>query len=117
MNEPKPVQLRVKQHGAVRVNAASLHREALGIVCIYVDLHSKRVESPMVGGGDGEPPTLYFTPGDHALHLDETKPRDRLTVVEFPEYVGWHVFACDGPARYTLGVVLVAPEVDAQRLQ
>lgn len=119
MDELKPVELRVTQHGAVRVNAASMYREAPGIVCIYVDLHSKYVEPPMVGGGDGEPPTLYFTAGDHALHLDSSKPRDSMTAVEFPEYVGWNVFACDGPVRYTLGVVLVAPNsdcTDASRL-
>lgn len=110
MDDPKPVELRITQHGAVRVNAASVYREAPGIVCIYVDMHSKYVEQPMVGGGDGEPPTLYFTPGEHALHLDESKPRDSMTIVDFPEYVGWSVFACDGPARYALGVVLVAPE-------
>lgn len=113
MDEPKNVTLRVTSQGAVRVNAAHVHREAPGIVCIYVDLHSKRVEAPMVGGGDSQPPTLYFTGGEHALHLDETKPHDSMTIVEFPDYVGWHVFACSGPARYTLGVVLVAPEASA----
>lgn len=113
MYEPKNVALRVKAQGAVRVNAAHVHREAPGIVCIYVDLHSKHVEAPMVGGCDDEPPTLYFSAGEHALHLDESKPRDSMTIVEFPEYAGWHVFACDGPARYTLGVVLVGPDASA----
>lgn len=111
--EPKNVTLRVTKQGAVRVNAAHVHREAPGIACIYVDLHSKRCEPPMVGSGDNEPPVLYFTAGAHALHLDESKPRDSMTIVEFPEYTGWHVFACDGPARYTLGVVLVAQEASA----
>ena len=113
VDEPKNVTLRVSEQGAVRVNAAHVHREATGIVCIYVDLHSKRIETPMAGGGDNEPPCLYFTAGEHALHLDESKPRDSMTIVEFPEYVDWRVFACDGPARYTLGVVLVAPEASA----
>jgi len=108
VDEPKNVTLRVIEQGAVRVNAAHLHREAQGIVCIYVDLHSKYVEPPVVGGCDSEPPVLYFTAGEDALHLDDSKPRDSLTIVEFPEYVGWHVFACYGPARYTLSVVLVA---------
>lgn len=110
MEEPKDVTLRITQQGAVRVNAAHIDREAPGIACIYVDLHSKRAAQPMVGSGEGEPPTLYFTADANTLHLDETKPRDSMTAVEFPEYVGWTVFACDGPARYTLGVVLVAPE-------
>ena len=113
MDELKSVTLQVTKQGAVRVNAAHVHREAPGIVCIYVDLHSKRVETPMVGSGDNEPPTLYFTAGEHALHFDESKAHDSMTIVEFPEYVGWNVFACDGPARYTLGVVLVAPDASA----
>lgn len=110
MDEPKSVALRVASQGAVRVNAAHVHREAGGIVCICVDLHSKRVEPPIVGSGDDEPPLLCFTAGDHAMHLDETAPRDSMTIVELTDYVGWRVFACDGPARYTLSVVLVAPD-------
>lgn len=106
----EPVRIEVIQPGPVRVNAALMHRQADGIACIYVDMHSKHVEEPMIGGGDGEPPTLYFIAGDHALHLDEDYPRDAMTVIQFPDYVGWDVFATSGPARYTLGVVLVKKE-------
>ena len=109
MSEPKNVTLRVIEQGAVRVNSAHVHREEAGIACIYVDLHSKHVETPIVFGGDNEPPVLYFTAGQHALHLDSSRPNDSITIVEFPDYTGWRVFACDGPFRYTLGVVLVAP--------
>ena len=111
--EPKNVTLLVTEQGAVRVNTAYVHREAPGIVCIYVDLHSKRVEPPMVVDSNDQAPVLYFTAGEHALHLDDSKPRDSMTIVELPEYLGWRVFACDGPARYTLSVVLVAPKASA----
>jgi len=110
----KEVALRVTQQGAVRVNVASIYREAPGIVCIYVDLHSKRVDTPMVGGGANEPPTLFFSADEYTLHLDESKPRDSLTIVEFPEYVGWHVFAAERPGRYTASVVLVGPDEETQ---
>jgi hypothetical protein len=32
-----------------------------------------------------------------------------MTIVKIPDYVGWEVFACDGPWRYTLSLVLVSP--------
>ena len=107
MDEIKEVKLHIKEHGAVRVNHAYIHCEAPEIACIYMDLHSKRVCEPMIGGSDDGPPALYFHAGDDGIKLDESKPRDSLTVVEFPEYPGWSVFACDGPARYTVALTLV----------
>jgi len=58
---------------------------------------------------------LYFSAGKGSLYLDESKPRDRMTIVDLPEYAGWRVFACDGPNRYTLAVVLIdKPAMAAQ---
>ena len=107
--QPKTVRISTTQHGAVRVNDAHIYMESPDIACIYVDLHSKYAEAPVVGGGCGEPPSLYLTAGENTLYLDEKIPRDSMTVVTFPDYAGWSVFACDGPARYTLSVVLIAP--------
>ena len=103
-DDTKPVALHIIEQGAVRVNCAYVHREAPGIVCIYVDLHSKRAWLSAAGG---DPPCLYLDANEHTLHVDESVPRNAMTLVELPEYAGWDVFACDGPARYTLAVVLV----------
>lgn len=110
MTDPSAINLRIVRQGAVRVNAAYAHRRALGIVCIYVDLHSKHTEKPMATYGADGPPSLYLGAGPHTLHLDESVPRDLETVVEFTDYVGWEVFSCSDPARYTVALTLVAPE-------
>ena len=109
-DEPKEVAIRVTEQGAVRVNAAHLHRAGNGIAAVYVDLHSKRAGLAWTGNGHDEAPSVTLEANEHTLHLDETKPRESTTTFEFPEYVGWRVFATDGPGRYTLAVCLIAPE-------
>lgn len=110
MADASAINLRVVRQGAVRVSEAHVHRSGPGIVCIYVDLHSKRAEKLMVTYGADGPPSLYLVAGPQTLHLDESVPRDLETVVEFPDYVGWEVFSCSDPARYTVALTLVAPE-------
>ena len=107
MNEPKPVALRIVNQGAVLVNSACIWREADDIVCIYVDLSSKRAEVVCTGSSPIYPPSVYLGANEETLHLDEEKPRDAIAIIEFPDYIGWRVFATSGPVRYTLGVVLV----------
>ena len=104
MSDHKPVALHIIEQGAVRVSAAYVYREAPGIVCIYVDLHSKWVEVMATGSGDSLPLICL-------ADLDETRPRNSLTILELPDYEGWELFACAGPSpRYTLAVVLVRPD-------
>lgn len=108
--EPQEVAIRVTLQGAVRMNAAHLHKAGDGIAAVYVDLHSKRSELACTGSGDDEPPSVTLWANDDTLHLDETQPKDAPTTFEFPDYIGWRVFAADGPGRYTLAICLVAPE-------
>jgi hypothetical protein len=108
-SEPKSVALQIIEQGSVRVNAAHVYREEVGIICIHLDLHTKRAPRPMVHSGEDGIPTLSFFGGEECLHLDESKPIDSMTIVKIPDYVGWEVFACDGPWRYTLSLVLVSP--------
>ena len=108
--EPQEVAIRVTLQGSVRVNAAHLHKAGDGIAAVYVDLHSKRAELACTGSGDDEPPSITLWANDDTLHLDESQPKDSPTTFDFPEYLGWRVFAADGPGRYTLAVCLVAPE-------
>lgn len=99
--------MQISLQGCVRVSHAYMHAEADGIACIYVDLHSKRAMEPMLSCGPDQYPELYFTANEETMGLDGTKPRDSMTVVQFPEYLGWDIFACDGPRRYTVALTLV----------
>lgn len=103
------VEIRVVTQGAVVVNDASIYRASKDIVCLYVDLASKRAELLMADAGGEDPPRIWLEASEDTLFLDPSHPRDAVTIVEFPEYPGWRVFATSGPGRYSLGVVLVAP--------
>ena len=96
------VELRIARQGAVRVNTAVICLRSDNIACIYVDLHSKYATISGVGYDDESGPCLYLQAKDDAKCIE--------TVVEFPEFMGWQVFATDGPARYTLSVCLVKEE-------
>lgn len=105
----KPVAMRVLQQGAVRVNHAHAHRSGDGVVAIYVDLASKRIEIDGTGSGDEDLPCLWLAAASDSLHLDESHPRTRQTVIEFPEYPDWQVFSAAVTGRYTIALCLTTP--------
>lgn len=110
MTDTYAINLRILRHGAVLVNEAYAHRSAPGIVCINVDLHSKYAEKLMVMHQAGRAPRLYLGAGPATLKVNDSVPRDTGTIIEFTDYVGWQVFSCSDPARYTVALTLVAPE-------
>jgi len=103
--------MRITTQGAVMVGGASVWRDYGDCLLVYVDLHSKRAKlSCTIGGDDDSGPGVCLEADDNTLDLDESKPVDSETMIEFPELKGWSVFAADGPARYTLALTLLAPE-------
>ncbi len=109
-----PVALRIVEQGAVRVNAAAIERDCGSVVLVYVDLHSKYAEFGCVMHSDKDGPRIVLEASELTRHLDDTRPRESHTMIEFAEYPGWQVFATEGPARYTMGVTLVAPDASSQ---
>ena len=108
MKEPKQVRIEVKQ-GRVVVNSAHVYAESDSIVCIYVDLASKRASLFGVSDVDGIT-ELIFEADENTLHVDTSQPENSFTCVTFPDYKDWFVFSVDGPNRYTLSLVMVAPK-------
>lgn len=104
------VPMLVTTQGAVRVNGATVERDYGDCLLVNVDLHSKYAELFAVLTGDDEGPSVFLSAGERTLHLDETQPRGQDTTIEFYEHKGWRVFASSGPGRYTLALVLVAPD-------
>lgn len=110
MNDIRPAKIHIAQQGAIRVNAAQLYKERDEVVCIYVDLHSKRAEFIGSREGDDTAPSVYLGANEETLYLDESFPRESWTEIRFSDYIGWRIFATEGPSRYTLAVCLVAPD-------
>jgi hypothetical protein len=104
--DPRETELSIRQQGAVIVNGAIVVRESPDIACISVDLRSKRAQISGVCGDLEGTPELMLSASAETLHLDETKAMDEETLIGFPEFNGWRVFAAD-LSRYTLSVCLV----------
>jgi hypothetical protein len=106
------VPMRVTTQGAVRVNVATVERDYGDCLLVHVDLHSKYAEMTSAMSGDDEGPSVFLSAAEDTLHLDETQPRGQDTTIEFHEHIGWRVFASSGPGRYTLALVLLAPDAE-----
>lgn len=102
--------IRIISQGAVRVSHAYVERDYGDALLIYVDLNSKYAEVAFTGYGEDCGPQLSLIANEHTLHLDESKPLDDPTTIEFCEQKGWRIFSVDGPNRYTMNVTLVSPE-------
>lgn len=104
------VPMLVTTQGAVRVSCATVERDYGDCLLLHVDLHSKYAEMTATMSGDEEGPSVFLSATADTLHLDETQPHGQDTTIEFHEHKGWRVFAACGPGRYTLALVLVAPD-------
>jgi hypothetical protein len=94
------MELRVTEQGSIHVETARLLRVGENVVAIEVVLEQKRCEVQGVGGNE-----MWLGVNEHTLHADG----DKWTVIEFPEYVGWEVWAAE-VVKYTLAVCLIRPE-------
>lgn len=101
--------IEVEKRGApvlTNYETATIIQRGEGIVALYIDLTSKHCElDASFGGNDGSVGICIGTT-EHSLHLDETKDKDDLTLITFPEFKGW-TFWCGNIARYTCSVCLV----------
>lgn len=107
------VPVNVAVQGGVRVNTAVAVLDCGNCLLLRVDLHSKYARLLSVGSGEEEGPSVYLAADKNTLNLDETKPRDAVTLIEFPEFEGWSVFAANEPGRYTMALVLLEPSIEA----
>lgn len=106
----REVELKITEQGPVIVNNACLRKESADIVCIDIDLRSKYAELIGTFSASTGAIGILLAADERTRHVDETKPRDGFTTVEFPEFTGddgWRVYASYGPARYSMGVVLI----------
>lgn len=101
----RPVDVRILVPGAVVVEVGRLRASSPDVVAIEVSLHSKYAGVSGIGGGDDCAPNVALEATERTLRLSETAFRDEDTFIEFPEYIGWDVFAAE-VAKSTLRVCL-----------
>lgn len=99
--------IRIDQQGAPMLNGhTAIHRSGKGIVALDIGMRSKHCIVGGTIGGDNDPPGVIIEAIEESLHLNESVPRDAMTVVSFPDYPNWRIW-CAECSRYTLAVCLV----------
>jgi len=95
----------VEQQGEVIVNDGIVYRKYDDIVALEIDLHSKHAEISATGGSpDGE--TIILEANENTMHINKMEGEiwEKYTILKFPDYRGWTLFASE-LSRYTLYVV------------
>lgn len=93
MEERTEIVMTVFHQGAVIVNDATILRDYGDCLLVSVDLQSIYAKVGGVGGGNVSGPSVHLLTTEYTVRLDESKDRNEHTVIEFPEYVEWNVFA------------------------
>lgn len=95
------------QKGAAIVNGVSYSCfcASCKVAVVSLDMKTKRGEVSGSMGGGSFPPAIILDINEGSLYYDREK-RDELTVVEFPELVGYRVFAAEY-CRYTVNICFV----------
>ena len=107
--QAKNCRIKIGKHGAVMVRDASIAYENEAVACISVDLVTKYAE--VSGTVQASHPQVWLVASPSSVYVAGHVSRDEITIVVFHDYPGWRVFSALDAARYTLQVVLVAPNV------
>lgn len=105
MEEKPVVAIEIIHQGCVKVNGGYIQEDSSNIACLYVDLGTKYAEIDATATYD-ERVDIFLSATELSMHLLEGKDEYDRTVVSFPEYKGWKLFAAD-IHRYTLAVCLI----------
>lgn len=107
------VPIKVIGEGPIKVDGSTAHveRDCGNVLLVYVNLVSKYAELIATGHDQQTGPLLFLVANEHTLDIDHSKPFDAMTTIEFPEHKGWRIFSVSGPARYTLCVTLIKPDM------
>lgn len=102
-----PVDVTVSR-GAVKFNFATISSASKDAVLISLDFSSKYIPAPVVGA-EGNVPALWVLPGENTIDLQARVPPETPTIIRFPTYKGWSIFAVSG-GRYTVKLALLREE-------
>ena len=100
--EPREVRHTIKQAGAVVCNGAITRYESPSCIVLEMDLHSKYC-SLDASCGHG----VFLVATERSLHLDDSRPHDDMTWVEFELPAGKWSLVSGSVSRYTLTCVFL----------
>jgi hypothetical protein len=112
MNDSKEVKFVVVDQGAPLIEYAYLRKDAGDLVAISLNMLSKHCRVCFTSyfqtdeGSDVNGPGIYIEATDDSVNLSSRGPRCEDTVLIFPDYPDFKLFATSG-GRYTINVVLI----------
>lgn len=97
--------MKIYEQGHPAVNEAVIQATGENVVAILIDMKSKYCTISGITQEEDGAPSFYISAEDNSLYLNKeaTSPD---TLVGFPEYKGWTVFAVNC-SRYTITVCLI----------
>ena len=108
MKDCRTTPIIIEQQGSPKLlqDVAFVQAEGDTIVALYLDLESKYCEiGASLSSSKGEC-GICIEATENSHHLDETKDREKMTRIYFPEFVGWDYWA-GASGRYTIQVCLI----------
>lgn len=102
MEDFRDLKINVHTQGAPRVNQGWILREYPDLMVAEIDMHSKYHDVCLTGG---DPPILGIAAVEASLHLHPDYDKEKLTVIEFPDFPGWSVWGIS-TGRYSICVTL-----------
>ena len=106
MKKNNKIKIKITQQGAPAINNGYVVEVGERVVALSVDLTSKYCNvSSSFSGSKGEC-GVVLRASERSLYLNEKSNREDITIIEFPDFEGWNVFAYY-LGRYTLNVCLI----------
>ncbi len=96
----------ISTQGAILVNYAYVHEWGNDVCAIAVDMRSKRGEIISDGCDDDNLPMVIVEAVEESVHLKRGVDRMAPTVIVFPQFKGWTVWASN-ISKYTIYICLV----------
>ncbi len=96
----------VTMQGAMLINHAYIHQAGTNVCAIAVDMKSKRGEILCDGCDENNSPMIIIEAVKESMHLKKGVKRTEPTVMVFPEFKHWSVWASN-VTKYTIYICLV----------
>ncbi len=113
--QEKPLNILTIHSGAPIVNHGIVLKKESGIALFSIDLKSKYCEVDFISSDEEGNCRLHISANDMSVNLNSSVGRNEPTSIEFPDFKGWSLFACN-LSRYTLRVCLTRNKKKLSRI-
>ena len=104
MKRYKQIKIDITNQGAPVINSGIIYKKSKDIVLIEIDLKSKYCNEVAYVGD--KYPGISISAIKESLYLKEDVDKDEPTIIKFPEFEGYYIYASTS-GRYTINLCLL----------